>query len=87
VENELNEVNKHNTMIVGDSHSQGSAVRIGEYLGKKFDVYGIVKTGASVVDIVSRSSMNYTHLAKNSVIVFHEGRFLRNVGSYKSHMV
>jgi hypothetical protein len=37
--NKLNDVNKHKVMIVGDSHSHGSIIRLGEYLGKNFEVY------------------------------------------------
>jgi hypothetical protein len=73
MKNESNEVNNHNIMIVGDSHARGSAIRIGEYLGTEFEVYGIVKPGANIVDIVTQSSMNYMHLTKNDVIVFHGG--------------
>jgi hypothetical protein len=60
-------------MVVGDSHLRGSAVRIGEYLGKKFKVYGLIKPGASVVDMITKTSMNYTYLTKEDVIVFHGG--------------
>ncbi|PNF28557.1 hypothetical protein B7P43_G12917 [Cryptotermes secundus] len=70
----MNEVNNHNIIIVGDSHSKGSALRVGEYLGKKFQVYGMVEPGASVVDMVTQSSTKYEHLTKKKdVIVFQGG--------------
>jgi hypothetical protein len=71
--NELNDVNKHKVMIVGDSHSRGSTIRLGEYLGKNFEVCGIVKPGSKVVDLATQSNTNYTHLTKNDVIVFQGG--------------
>jgi hypothetical protein len=66
----MNDVNNHNIMVVGDSHLRGSAMRIGEYLGKKFKVYGLIKPGASVADVVTKTSMNYTYLThENSRIM------------------
>jgi hypothetical protein len=45
--------NNHNLMILGDSHLRRSVIRIGGYLGKKFEVSGKIKPGASVTDIVA----------------------------------
>jgi hypothetical protein len=73
VKNEFKDINKHNIMIMGDSHSRGSAISIGEYLGKKFEVYGLVKFGASVVDMVAQPSSNYMHRTKNYIVVLQEG--------------
>jgi hypothetical protein len=60
-------------MILGDSHLRRSAIRIGGYLGEKFEVSGMIKPGASVTDIVAQTNMNYRSLTKNDVIVIHGG--------------
>jgi hypothetical protein len=70
LENEMNDVNNHKTMIVGDSHLCRSSIRIGEYLGKKFKVCGMIKPGTSIVDMVIKTGMNYMCLTKKDVIVF-----------------
>lgn len=69
----MNEADNHNIMTVSDSHSRESAIRIREYLGKKFEVYGMVKAGARVADMVTQSSRNFMHLTKKDVTVFHRG--------------
>lgn len=71
--NRTNKANNHNIMILGDSHLRGSAIRIGGYSGKKFEVSGMIKPGASVTDIVAQTNMNYRSLTKNEVIVIHGG--------------
>jgi hypothetical protein len=70
LENEMNDVNNHKIMVVGDSHLRASAIRIGEYLGKKIKVCGMIKPDASIVDMVIKSGMNYMCLTKKDVIVF-----------------
>jgi hypothetical protein len=52
---------------------QGSSIRIGEYLGDKFEVYGMIKPGASAADIVAQTNTKYKNLTKNDVIVFNGG--------------
>jgi hypothetical protein len=69
--NRTNKANNHNILIPGDRHLWGSAIRIGGYLGEKFEVSGMIKPGASVTDIVAQTNMNYRSLTKNDVIVLH----------------
>jgi hypothetical protein len=61
-------------MIIGDSHCRGSAIIIRDYLGSKFEVYGITKLGASAAEIVAQTNINYRHLTKKDVILPH-GRY------------
>jgi hypothetical protein len=63
-DNKLREEHKHNIIIIGDSHSRGSAVMLRDYLGSKFEVYGIVKPGASAAERVAQTNKNYRHLTK-----------------------
>jgi lysophospholipase L1-like esterase len=72
-DNKLREEHKHNIIIMGDSHSRGSAVMLRDYLGSKFEVYGIIKPGASAAEIVAQTNKNYRHLTKKDVIVLFGG--------------
>jgi hypothetical protein len=70
LENEMKDINNYKLIVVGDSHLRRSAIRIGAYLGNKFKVCGMIKPGASIVDMVIKSGMNYMCLIKKDVIVF-----------------
>jgi hypothetical protein len=63
-DNKLREEYKHNINIIGDNHSRGSAIMLRDYLGSKFEVYGIIKPGASIAEIVALTNRNYRHLTK-----------------------
>jgi hypothetical protein len=71
--NKSNYVNKQKVRILGDSHTRGSAIRIGEYLGDKFEVYGVTKPGARVADIIAQTNLEHRNLTKNDVIVLQGG--------------
>jgi hypothetical protein len=51
-------------MLVGNSHTRGSTIRVREYLGKKYEVYCTLKPGASAVNLITQSSQEFKHLTK-----------------------
>jgi hypothetical protein len=61
-DNKLREEYKHNIIIIGDSHSRGSAIMLRDYLGSNFEVYSISKPGAGAAEIVALTNRNYRHL-------------------------
>jgi hypothetical protein len=44
-------------------------MRIGGYLGEKFEVSGMIKPGVRVTDTVAQTNMNYRSSTNNDVIV------------------
>jgi hypothetical protein len=71
MKNEFKDIKKHNIMIVVDSHSRDC----NKYrrISRQIEVYGLVKLGASVVDMVAQPSSNYMLRTKNDVVVLQGG--------------
>jgi hypothetical protein len=71
--NRLNKANKHKISLMGDSHSRGNVINISHHLGSNFDLFGVIKPGASIIDIVPQNTVNYRHLTKKDVILIQAG--------------
>jgi hypothetical protein len=54
--NRLNGANKHKIVLMGDSHSRGNIINISHHLGSNFDLFGVIKPGASIIDIVPQNT-------------------------------
>jgi hypothetical protein len=70
--NGLNKANKHKILLMGDSHSRGNIINI-NHLGSNFDLFGVIKPGASIIDNVPQTTVNYRHLTKKDVILIQAG--------------
>jgi len=55
--------------IIGDSHLEGLANRINQYLNTKFGVCSLIKPGASANKLVFSQERELECLGKNDVIV------------------
>jgi hypothetical protein len=60
---------KHKVVILGDSHLKGSVPRIDNYLNSKFEVNGFIKLGAGFEEIVGKSILGLSRLAKMCLYV------------------
>jgi glutathione peroxidase-family protein len=65
--------------IIGDSHLNGSAARINQYLNTKYEVCSFIKPGACANQLVHSQEMEFMCLGKKDVIVINEGT--NNIGS------
>jgi hypothetical protein len=64
---------KHQIVILGDSHNRGCANKEKVYLNKKFEVIGFVKSGPDNGTLTSSVKGTSEKLTKNDVIVFWGG--------------
>ena len=60
-------------MIVGDSHTKGSASNIKHNLNKDFDLNGFVKPGADITTLTSSVTEDTKHLTLKDILVFWVG--------------
>jgi hypothetical protein len=68
-----NKANKHKIMVIGDSHCRGSARIISDYLGGKYVVTGMIKSGAGALDILTLTNSRCRHLTRRDVIIIQGG--------------
>ena len=64
---------KHKVTIIGDSHLRGSVLGIKDHLSNNFEVFGFIKPGAGIGQILHSLEVEYTNLTKEDVIVFSGG--------------
>ena len=64
---------KHKIMIVGDSHTRGSASSIKHNLNNDFDLNGFVKPGAGITTLTSSVTEDTKHLTLKDILVFWGG--------------
>ena len=57
-------------MIVGDSHTRGSASNIKHNLNNDFDLNGFVKPGADITTLTSSVTEDTKHLTLKDILVF-----------------
>jgi hypothetical protein len=53
---------------VGDSHARNCAIEVKQIVGNKFEVYGIVKSGASTEEIVNTVSRDREKMKKKKIL-------------------
>jgi hypothetical protein len=60
---------KSKVVIMGDSHLQGSVLRIDNYLSSKFKVSEFIKPGAGFEKIVEMSILDHPDLTNKDVLI------------------
>jgi hypothetical protein len=63
----------HKVRIIGDSHLNGSAARIIQYLNTKFEVCSLIIPGAHTNQLVHSQKMELKYLERKDVIVINGG--------------
>jgi hypothetical protein len=61
---------KQNTVIVGDSHTRGSASNIKYKLSDDLDIKGFVKPGADITSLTSSATEETKSLTLKDILVF-----------------
>jgi hypothetical protein len=64
------DVRKYQIVILGDSHTRGSANKVKYYLNENFEVISFVKPGSANGTLTSFVKGTFEKLTKNDVIVF-----------------
>jgi hypothetical protein len=65
----------HKVKIIGDSHLRRLAIRLNQYLNKKFKVRSFLTPGASINRIVNSQEMGFKCPEKKDVIVINGGSY------------
>jgi hypothetical protein len=64
---------KHKIVLLGDSHNRGNIKSISHHLESDFDLFGLIKPGTSIIDIVPQTTVKYRHLTKKGAILIQAG--------------
>jgi hypothetical protein len=60
-------------MLLGDNHSKGNIKNTSYHLGSDFGLFGVIKPGASIIDIVPQTTAKYRHLTKKDAVLIQAG--------------
>jgi hypothetical protein len=66
---------KRKVTIIEDSHLRGSVLSIKDHLSNNFEIFGFIKPGAGIGQILHSLEVEYTNLTKEDVIVFNGGSY------------
>jgi hypothetical protein len=69
----LSNEHKHKVTIIEDSHLRDSVLNIKDHLSNNIEVFGFIKPGAGIGQILHSLEVEYTNLTKEDVIVFNGG--------------
>jgi hypothetical protein len=65
----LSKKTKHKVLIIGDSHGRGCASKVKYNLENGFEVQGVIKPGAGLMEITSSVKEEVKHLTKKDVVI------------------